>query len=161
MKLNREQQKEILRTLEKKYPQAATSEELLARSNYSAGILANAVYLKEHGLIEAHISEHLTGQQHLRAARITAKGLDFLADDGGLTAILEVVTVRLEADTIRSLMAKKVESSELPTHEKNRLLEGLKDLPNEAMKQLTQQIVNEGVERAPGILQWLGTLIGQ
>lgn len=160
MKLNREHQNEILNVLAKNYPKGCGREELLARCNAGQDLLANIVYLKEHGLVDAKIANSLSGPSELLYCNITARGLDFLADDGGLTAILGVVTIRLEADTIRTLMANKIQESDLTTHEKNRLLEGLKDLPNEAMKQLTQHIVNEGVQRAPGIIQWLGTLIG-
>ncbi|WP_414430828.1 hypothetical protein ACMG4M_05210 [Alcanivorax sp. IL3] len=160
MKIDRDYQKQLLTILAKAYPKSVPGPDLQFTNEDPQVVLANAHYLSEHGLVKTRFSQELAGRMYLTDAKITAKGLDFLADDGGLTAILEVVTVRLEANTIRALMGQKIESSDLPTHEKNRLLEGLKDLPNEAMKQLTQQIVNEGVERAPGILQWLGTLIG-
>ena len=55
--------------------------------------------------------EKLGGKITWGGARITAKGIDFLEDDGGLSAILGVVTVKLHADTLREMLAKKIDAS--------------------------------------------------
>ena len=49
---------------------------------------------------------------------ITAKGLDFLEDDGGLSAILGAITVKLDPDDLRALIAARIEESDLPTRTK-------------------------------------------
>lgn len=51
---------------------------------------ANLKYLEEHGLLRLLSSSNELGGQAYRvfSAEITAKGLDFLAQDGGLSAIL-------------------------------------------------------------------------
>ncbi len=41
-------------------------------------------------------------------ARITAKSIDLLEDDGGVSAILGVVTAKLHEDTIRNLVLAEV-----------------------------------------------------
>jgi hypothetical protein len=61
-------------------------------------------------------------------AKITARGLDFLEDDGGLGAILNVVTIRLEADTLRQLLETKINASDMPEADKQTLLAKLKIL---------------------------------
>jgi hypothetical protein len=53
----------------------------------------NLLYLQEHGLCEALTQESLDGKFSWGGAKITAKGVDFLENDGGLSAILGVVTV--------------------------------------------------------------------
>lgn len=66
-------------------------------------------YLEEHGLCKSGVMIGADGHLALGESRITAAGLDFLEDDGGLSAILGVVTVRLHADTIRALIDAKIE----------------------------------------------------
>ena len=63
--------------------------------------------------------------------KITEKGLDFLKDDGGLTAILGIVTVRFEADTIRTILQIKVNQSDLSPADKQKLHGVLQELPAE------------------------------
>src|SRR5882672_5223716 len=55
-------------------------------------------------------------------ATITVKGLDFLQDDGGLGAILNVVTVRFEAETLRALIEAKVDASDEPPEQKSAMV---------------------------------------
>ena len=45
-------------------------------------------------------------------------GIDFLTDDGGLSAILGVVTVKLHSDTIQALIAAKIDQAEISDSEK-------------------------------------------
>ncbi|UQI38830.1 hypothetical protein [Vreelandella venusta] len=81
---------------------------------------------------------------------ITARGIDFLEDDGGLSAILGTVTVKLHADTIRDLIdAKITESNTIPEQEKPALREALKGMKEEGLKQLTTRLVSYGIEQAP------------
>ena len=160
MKLNRSAQSAILKELEKAYPTEIGLVELMRVHGNPKEIATNTQYLHEHGLVKGRFQKLSGGHWDLISATITAKGLDFLADDGGLTAILGVVTVRLEADTVRALMTAKINDSDLPTHEKSRLIEALRDLPAESLKQLTSHIVDAGVRHAPDAIQWLYTLIG-
>ena len=74
----------------------------------------NVTYLQEHGLCVAEIQESLDSNFSWGGARITAKGIDFLEDDGGLFAILSVVTVKLEADTVKQLLSGKIDETTLP-----------------------------------------------
>lgn len=85
-------------------------------------------------------------------AKITARGLDFLADDGGLTAILGTVTVKLHDDTIRELIAVRIEQSDLHPEEKAGLLTQLKALRGESVKHLTMKLLDAGLENAPKAL---------
>lgn len=81
-------------------------------------------------------------------AQITAKGIDFLEGDGGLTAILGVVTVRLHDETIRDLIAARIQASDLPPEEKTGLLHQLKELRGESIKHLTMKLLDAGLENA-------------
>lgn len=111
--------------------------------------LKNLYYLRAHKLVEAKsiiISEYLDGDMVLNfgASTLTHDGMDFLADDGGLSAILGVVTVRFEADTIRAILQLKVDQSDLSPVDKQRLHGVLQELPAESIKHLTTKIVDTG-----------------
>jgi hypothetical protein len=160
-KLNRDLQLRMLKRLADSYPQEVTPDALnkaLGLDPKDFALLVNAAYLGEHGLLEAKIQSPLSGAPFLLRASITARGLDFLQDDGGLGAILNVVTVRFEADTLRALIAAKVDASPLPAEEKGRIKKLLAELGTEGLKTATQKLVEAGLERWPEALQWLQTL---
>ena len=48
-------------------------------------------------------------------------------DDGGLSAILGVVTVKLHSDTIQALLNTKIDQADIPPEEKSKL----KDYPKQ------------------------------
>lgn len=75
--------------------------------------------------------------------------MDFLADDGGLSAILGVLTVKLHDETIRHLIEARINSSDLPAEQKAGLLATLKDLPGEALKHLTEKLLDAGLDNWP------------
>ena len=80
-------------------------------------IHANLIYLQEHQLIDGTL---VNGNMEIWNPGITAKGLDFLEDDGGLSAILGAITVKLDPDDLRALIAARIEESDLPTEQRLR-----------------------------------------
>ena len=79
--------------------------------------------------------------------------MDFLADDGGLSAILGVVTVKLHEDTLKELIGQRIAESDLPASEKSRLVDQLKSLPGYTIKHLTLKLVDAGLESWPIAVQ--------
>lgn len=159
-KLDREMQFRLLRSLADAYPQRCTR----PPPEYAAQpktVLANLLYLDEHGLCVAHIEEWM-GENGMGWGYpiITAKGLDFLADDGGLHAILSVITVRFDAATLRQLINKKIDDLDEPEETKSVLKEHLKALPEAALKAGTTDLVATGLEHLPNALHWLQRLVG-
>jgi hypothetical protein len=119
----------------------------------------NILYLEEHGLCKTNITTSAKGQRFWGNATITAKGIDFLEDDGGLSAILGVVTVRLEADTVRKLIAEKIEKSDLPSEEKAKwkgLVSGLSDT---SLRAATSDIIHIGIQHIPNVVELLRSLV--
>lgn len=111
--------------------------------------LKNLYYLCEHGLVKPnsiHVSQSIGGGFGIQfgASTLTHKGMDFLADDGGLSAILGVVTVKFEADQLKLLLESKVMATDLPPADKHRLIDGLRSLSAESIKHLTTKIVDLG-----------------
>ena len=155
MELDRKLQLDILRALRDVYPADAGKLPFAEDPN----LLGNLWYLHEHGLIEGTA---VRSRDPVFAPRtITALGLDFLEDDGGLSAILGTVTIKFDPDDLRSLMAERVESSDLPAEERNRLAHVMRSLPEQALRDLITRLVNESVTRWPEALQLFQTCVAQ
>ena len=165
MKLDREYQRRILVGLAQEFPKI-TSREMyadLTRDIDDDVFVANVIYLEQHGLLEpGSISFALGGQYvfNLGSFRITHKGMDFLADDGGLSAILGVVTIKLHEDTLKELVAMKIQQSDLPPSDKSIWLDALKKLPAEATKHLAMKLMDAGLAHAPDALRQVGSMLG-
>ncbi|MCA8051301.1 MULTISPECIES: hypothetical protein [Burkholderia cepacia complex] len=159
MHLDRDYQRELLTMLAESYPRSHDIRQLFSTMDDDAmqRYAANLVYLEEHGLADSAIKYGLDGHMSSGLPRITAKGMDFLADDGGLSAILGVVTVKLHEDTLKELIGQRIAESDLPTPEKSRLLDQLKSLPGEAIKHLTLKLVDAGLSNWPAALQAIET----
>ena len=150
MKLSRDRQREILEELAEVYPRFATD---VVRPEFEEDDLTNIWYLREHELIEGSLNFSLSGAFIFQGAKITAKGIDFLADDGWIAAILGTVTVRLLADTVRELLLAKVEKSALTIPEKAKLRKHLETMSNEALKSVTKTLVEQGLQKIPDLIQ--------
>ncbi len=124
----------------------------------SQKLLGTLLYLGEHGLCDCKIDP---GFGTLKSPpTITAKGLDFLEEDGGLSAILGVVTVKLHADTVRDLLAQKVDASNLPAEEKSAIKRQLASLSEAALKAATTDLVHVGLHHLPNMIPWLQKFVG-
>lgn len=156
--LDRGCQLTILQTLASVYPQAASLRRLFGEMDDKFQV--NAVYLSEHGLIKANVREVINAPRSVIHAEITARGLDFIQDDGGLSAILGTITVKLHDDTIRALLIDKVQKSDASPGVKAGLITTIKGLPAEALKRLAQKAMDAGIEQLPEAAEqlqgWLG-----
>src|SRR5262245_4027281 len=123
MKLDRDLQREILRELKGVYPGALSFQRHadFASQNFQG----NMFYLQAHGLIES-LGPTDPGNPRMLQAFITAKGLEFLEEDGGLGAILGAVTVKVDVNNVRFLPDDKLPASSLPQEQKGTLLMKLK-----------------------------------
>lgn len=122
-------------------------------------LCSNAAYLLEHDLLDGEIRLSSDGSKSMLPGKlaITAKGLDFIEEDGGLSAVLGVVTVRLHADSIRDLIAAQIEQSELDSSTKAKLIDTVKTLPAKGLEAVVTGLAREGLARLPNAIQWLQT----
>lgn len=162
MKLDRDLQRQVLKSCADIYPQAADPMKLLAACNVEdfEPFMANVAYLAEHGLVDCKLLRNMNGPPALGNCMITARGLDFLADDGGLTAILGTVVVKLHADTIRDMLLAKAEASALPAPEKSALRKQIEALPAAALQAATTRLAQEGLSHVPDLVHWVATNLG-
>lgn len=157
--MDRELQRLVLRKLAEEYPEQVQPEEMGLNSADRRWTF-NAQYLAEHELIEAQGTQMFSEGYRIHLVRITARGLDFLAEDGGLTAILGVVNVRLHADTIKALIEARVDASDLADAEKNSVKSWLRQAGSDALGEATKRLVGLALDQMPKAIQLLQTLPG-
>lgn len=159
--LDRELQRKLLNELSVIYPSYHDFTNLT--DEYGADKLtANLFYLYQHNLIteSVKVSMSLDGisQRIIIRCAITEKGMDFLEDDGGLTAILGVVTFKIDSEQLKYILIERIDKLDLQTDQKQRFKEGIMNLPSESMKHLTMKFVDKGLENTPSLLGILQSL---
>lgn len=153
--LDRELQRELLYAYRDAYPRAILSN--LSDSEDDRRRMVNISYLIDHGLLQGGGRFSATGDRSSRwNATITARGMDFLADDGGLSAILGVVTVRFDDETLRALLLDRLAAdAEGEPDMKAKLSESIKNLPAEGLKVVMQKTLEAGLSHIPQLAHWL------
>lgn len=147
MLLDRNFQLELLTKLSEIYPNHLNfnASHPSNDANYPKA-LVNIYYLQEHGLISADSvleQAYVSGEYvyYLSEGRITKDGLDLLAADGGLKAILNVITVKIDA----MQMARLLHSfAALNSEDKQSLLDTLKNAPRTTVEHLISKAVDMG-----------------
>lgn len=155
-KIDRDLQHRILNLLIEHYPNHIDVEAKLDEDR--SKLLFNLQYLYEHGLIGEVLTATFDGFV-IEATKITSKGIDFMADDGGLSAILNVVTVKVEASQMALLLETLVMSSNLSPADKQSMTSALRELPAESIKHLTTKVVDAGWDSLPGLMILMQTLL--
>ena len=156
--LNRTLQHQLLVKLAEAYPQGLGADEL-GFEQADAALVREIAYLREHQLVDALIAEALSEPPAVVHVTITARGLDFLAEDGGLSAILKTVTVRLDEDTLRALLLSQVDAAPATPEEKSRIKELLQSVAADGLKEATKSLLALAWRRAPEAIQQLETLL--
>ncbi|KAB2792572.1 hypothetical protein F9K96_05365 [Brucella anthropi] len=152
--LDRSMQREILLGVRRLYPDYTKLKSICAEVKLQP-FAFNIGYLEDHGLIQVKWVDSFRRIEPAQAC-ITAKGIDFLEDDGGLSAILGVVTVKLHEDTLKALLIEKIEASvQSPTVRAN-LIAKVKSLPAEMTKEVALAALKTGLSHVPDIAVWLG-----
>ena len=117
-------------------------------------LIHHLLYLEEYGLIKSGLVKLISGYR-LGRSGITAKGLDYLTEDGGLGAALNTVTVRFEADTLRQILGNAVDQSDIPKDERSKIKSILATAGEEVLKSLVVKAVGAGVPLIPSLLEYL------
>jgi hypothetical protein len=154
--LDRAVQRQNLELLREHYPRGAILTGSLELTEKQAA--AHLRYLEEHGLCKSGMKLGEGVSIQFSQSTITAAGLDFLEDDGGLSSILGVVTVKLHADTIRDLIGAKIETSTMPAEEKSKLRKVLAGLSEAGLRAATTDLVKSGLDHIPDAAHWLHSI---
>lgn len=153
-KFDRELQKYILDCCVEEYPShtkfTSFSAEIVQID--SIKLSANIIYLKEHELITIRNQRSDDPFSLIENLRATQKGIDFLLDDGGLSAILDIQTIRLHQDTIEAIESI-INLANIPEPERAGIVAKLRQLPSDAIGHLTNELLSKAVSAAPAALQ--------
>lgn len=170
MALDRGLQLRILESLAAIYPASAHGlAKMVAFEGEPMTLIANTHYLAEHGLVQGGFEDvrmlSHDGPPEERFVEhqtiITAHGMDFLADDGGLGAILKTVTVRLDAAQLAEILARKVEQlAGVPPEEKASIANELRKLPAKAAEKLVEKLIDFSIEHAGDALPAIRAVLG-
>jgi len=162
MKPDRLLQQKVLESLREQYPEIIDIAELPFYQR-DAQFMGNLFYLEEHGLIQAVAKrvDVFGAPPEIFSAKATAKGIDFLEDDGGVDAILKTITIKFDPEDLRKLIEAKIEKSPLKPEEKNSILKVIKQLPAEGLKELSKKLINLGLDHAQDVYQLLQTGLEQ
>lgn len=159
--LDRGLQRRILMALAELYPAAMSLPDLSPQFRAEPQFIRNLMYLSGHGLVTVSaFRKSFAALPEIREAEITPRGLDFLADDGGLTAILGVVTVKLHDDTIRQIMLDAVDAAEAPDGVKEKLRAAITDLPADGVKAAVPALLRHALDSAPEAIRLIGRSLG-
>lgn len=117
----------------------------------------NLIYLREHGLIDCNLQVTSNGSRNSfywapDTLKLTCDGVDFVRDDGGLGAILNVKTIKLHNDTLTAI-EDIISAANIPADQKKGLISKLRELPADAIKHLILQLLTQGVQNLPVALQ--------
>ncbi|HDL7822517.1 TPA: hypothetical protein PXP39_000306 [Yersinia enterocolitica] len=125
-------------------------------------IATNLHYLYEHELIEP--ARPIMSKETAISCfefKATRHGVDLMLSDGGLSAILNIVTVRFDTQALDVIIDVITKSPEGSAADKKKLLSQLQSLPADATKHLMLKSLDEGLRKMPGVFQWLCEMIPQ
>lgn len=132
-----------------------TDQKALLPTDDDDAFVANLRYIHDAGLCEALLGQSMDGHWSWGGAKITSRGIDYLRSDGGLTAELGTITVRLDADTIKALICSQIDDGTEDDEKKNSLKKAVKSLQGEALKTVTGELVKAGIRHMPNLSQML------
>jgi len=144
MPLDRQIQHKILLALQDVYPDSLLVSALPNFAN-NRSYMANLFYLQEYELIEGGDIREPGQCRSMVDAQITRRGLDLLADDGGLAAILGLMTVKIDHKEFFAAVEKGLNKSEMTALEKNDLKTLLGNFDENSLKALLLDFLEEGI----------------
>ncbi|WP_270208805.1 hypothetical protein [Parasutterella excrementihominis] len=175
MNVDREQQREILNLLFEHYPwrSSAVPKRISEMIEEDEGrTIGNILYLQMHGLIEpcikigpytieyqANVARALgnpneetkkalgvTCYKFLdRHLTLTAKGIDFLLGDEGLSSVLNSQTVKLELNSTKLIIDYFINQSNLSEEERDTLSRKLKSVPGAVLQEYLTKLLADKI----------------
>lgn len=150
-KFDRELQKYILSRCIEAYPDHTSwnsfTPEIMQLDDVK--LSANMIYLAEHGLLT--IREQRSGDPYsfLDNMRATCKGVDFMQNDGGLSAILNVQTIKFHREAV-VVLEDLIAISNMDVEQKEKAKSTLGELSTEALKTVVQAATTAGLSALLG-----------
>lgn len=148
-KFDRKIQKELLQKLYETSPEGLdflTNQDFESRFGGQQNYMANLKYLLGHELIVFESTSYINGPEkiHPNTLQITSKGIDFIRDDGGLGAILNVQTIKFHRDAV-VVLEDLIALSNMTDPEKERAKSKLFEMTTESLKTVVQTVTTAGL----------------
>ena len=89
----------------------------------------------------------------LVSAVITWRGIDFLEDDGGVSAILNKVVVKFDEEDLTKILTMKLAQSDLSPEDKKSVMKTIKSLPAEGIMTVYTHLLTQGLKSLPDVPQ--------
>jgi len=157
-KFDRQLQREMLTILINAFPESPGKTEYessIISECHHLKLAANLLYLHQHQLIHIQRIESVIEPEDwiwlFNYASVTCKGIDFMLNDGGLSAILNVQTVRLHHESIMAL-EDIIAVANIPEDQRQGLKAALRELPADTIKHLMNELVSKALGAAPAAL---------
>ena len=120
-------------------------------------IAQNAHFLEEQGLIACTKMLSLDDQESsIYRASLTFSGRNYLSEDAPLTNRPGDAEISLHVDTLKALIAQRIDASSLSTEEKIRWHDDLRKLDPETTKQLVLKLIDQGLSHAGEAIRLIG-----
>lgn len=159
----------LCRTLLERLMQSYTSldteellDDLLEIAGDDACYIAHITYLSAHGLVQVDLKRGHNRYVLLAPPELTAKGVDFIRKDGGLSAMIDRANVSYQLhEALLSELLHHIQRSHESVPRKEALSSQLRALPAETIKHLYLKFLDQGASRLPEVFQLIQTLLRQ
>lgn len=125
-----------------------TSEEYKEVTNLFAddnALISNLLYLEGHNLIESGLRPGVNSYSiNTAGLKITVKGIDFMQKDGGLSAILNVQTIKFHREAV-VILEDLIALSNMTDPEKEKAKSKLSEMTTESLKTVVQAVTTAGL----------------
>ncbi|WP_426496443.1 hypothetical protein [Klebsiella grimontii] len=153
-KFDRTIQKEILAYLYEVHPDppdATTLSNFAEKLGGDRELVSTMIYLHGHGLIFTALDQRISRRSTINSqvTKITAKGIDFIRDDGGLSAILNVQTIKFHREAV-VVLEDLIAMSNMNDEQKEKAKSTLSELSTEALKTVVQAATTAGLSKLFG-----------
>ncbi|WP_319761870.1 hypothetical protein [Maridesulfovibrio sp.] len=91
---------------------------------------------------------------------ITNLGIDFLTDDGGLSAKLKTITIKFDLDNLREIVAEGILKSGLPEEKEGIIRKAIKSAPETAIKEITTKLIGSALENPAAAAKIVAASLG-
>ncbi|MEB6438594.1 hypothetical protein [Raoultella ornithinolytica] len=155
-RFERNRQRNILEILLKSYPSRLPIDDwnaiytMFDGPGHLSDYYANLLYLEEHDLIKSGIRKVSHSFRYSQEdIFITAKGIDFIRDDGGLGAILNVQTIKFHREAV-VILEDLIAISNMNDEQKEKAKSTLGEMSTEALKTVVQAATTAGLSALLG-----------
>ena len=77
-----------------------------------------------------------------------------MANDGGLSAILGVVTIKIHPESIKELIESHISESNLSEEQQVWIKSKISTMSDETVKTITRSLVQQGLAKIPDLYKW-------